>query len=939
MNSPSPPSGTTPALQGALLAFQKGQLPLPRETRLTPGTSRAHSRERSPRRLAPQDSGPPRARHDISPSRSHDVSDTAGVGVIAPRRSSPVRTGDSFIAANLAAGPLSPARTGTGGPVDASRSPRADTRPIPSAAKLISMFEGTEERGGVDSRGKTPTSDGGGDGDPVKVDAPPRPTVGAARAGEHAKRAGTPGGKPEAHKASAARRPPVARSKPAVDAALLAARQVARTSAAERAETSPARGPTPPTPPKPRGMGRGDPRAITPLPSPSISATKKDHPVILEPEAGRQRRGSASSEDTFVSASSVQSPAPSPPPSPTRSVRPPRTPTRTSNKSASTSPSRRPAPPPRRNPAGASLNATALSTAIVAGSLASSRLTPSNTGGGDAATTPQKHQPSPRLLQTLRTGDSDHAHRHRDEEEEKTRKNGLRGKRHKHHEGARKRWAARVSEGQRKRYEALWASNRGLFVEEHLSSSSPLGGAGGWARGGVDPGDYVVNVVVRELWRRSRLPDDELEEVWALVDAEGRGVLGRREFVVGTWLVDQRLRGRKIPARVGDSVWDSASDSPQTHGYLRSGNFHLPIFLPPLQPPNPRATGPEPPLSSTPALWNHHSSFPSGSFPTPYADASFVSYYPPPIYPGHFGTFHDATDPISFLPGAPLPSISGLAPFAASGEHRARSLRAGGYFFSLSQGAEIQGQPLESSGRESYLEHLSAVSPPTAALDPTVGGIPPPNPAVTPAASSPSTRRNTYLHGLYPAAADLEPATTSPTITSTRTMSARKRNSTVVDLPSSSPAAQGSKRRRRTSAAAPSRSDPLEAEESDDEDVIDLRDISRVPEMLLKRQREKAERVKLGGFQCAICMDWATSLTVTHCGHLFCADCLTTAMDTEAQRHKCPICRQKIESKPREAYKSSTKGFWPLELKLMTATKKGKRADGQQATVKPGEST
>lgn len=63
-------------------------------------------------------------------------------------------------------------------------------------------------------------------------------------------------------------------------------------------------------------------------------------------------------------------------------------------------------------------------------------------------------------------------------------------------------------------------------------------------------------------------------------------------------------------------------------------------------------------------------------------------------------------------------------------------------------------------------------------------------------------------------------------------------------------------------------------------------------------------------------------------GHLFCADCLTTALQTEAQRHKCPICRQKIESKPREAYKASTKGYWPLELKLMTTTRKGKKADG-----------
>jgi hypothetical protein len=68
---------------------------------------------------------------------------------------------------------------------------------------------------------------------------------------------------------------------------------------------------------------------------------------------------------------------------------------------------------------------------------------------------------------------------------------------------------------------------------------------------------------VRDIWSRSRLPFDELAEVWDLVYGNGggdlaRGALGKQEFVVGMWLIDQRLKGRKIPARVGDSVWDSA---------------------------------------------------------------------------------------------------------------------------------------------------------------------------------------------------------------------------------------------------------------------------------------------------------------------------------------------------------------------------------------------
>lgn len=98
-------------------------------------------------------------------------------------------------------------------------------------------------------------------------------------------------------------------------------------------------------------------------------------------------------------------------------------------------------------------------------------------------------------------------------------------------------------------------------------------------------------------------------------------------------------------------------------------------------------------------------------------------------------------------------------------------------------------------------------------------------------------------------------------------MSSRKRNSTADVPPSSSPSAPVPKRRRRASGASPPKSDPLERAESDNEsDIIDLRDLSKVPELLLQRQREKAERVKLGSFQCAICMDDATTLTVTHCG-------------------------------------------------------------------------
>jgi hypothetical protein len=48
-------------------------------------------------------------------------------------------------------------------------------------------------------------------------------------------------------------------------------------------------------------------------------------------------------------------------------------------------------------------------------------------------------------------------------------------------------------------------------------------------------------------------------EVWELVDRGNVGMLTRSEFIVGMWLIDQRLKGRKLPVRVSDSVWGSAN--------------------------------------------------------------------------------------------------------------------------------------------------------------------------------------------------------------------------------------------------------------------------------------------------------------------------------------------------------------------------------------------
>jgi hypothetical protein len=129
-----------------------------------------------------------------------------------------------------------------------------------------------------------------------------------------------------------------------------------------------------------------------------------------------------------------------------------------------------------------------------------------------------------------------------DNEGERTKSNHhriLRTHPHKYQEGGRKRWQEKVTEAQRKRYEGVWAANKGLLLDESRA-------------------DKVADVVVRDIWSRSRLPQPLLAQIWDLVSQDGEPmVLSREQFVVGMWLIDQSLQGRKLPWKVADSAWDS----------------------------------------------------------------------------------------------------------------------------------------------------------------------------------------------------------------------------------------------------------------------------------------------------------------------------------------------------------------------------------------------
>ncbi|KAL8868675.1 MAG: hypothetical protein Q9174_004836 [Haloplaca sp. 1 TL-2023] len=128
---------------------------------------------------------------------------------------------------------------------------------------------------------------------------------------------------------------------------------------------------------------------------------------------------------------------------------------------------------------------------------------------------------------------------------------------HKHHEGDRKRWRDEITEPERKRYEGVWAANRGLLIP-YLRSRPSLSPPDTSDQSSEAAKNGVLNIIVRDIWSRSHLSPDVLAEIWDLVNLSGKPWLGKEEFVVGMWLVDQRLKGRKSPGRVSDSVWWSA---------------------------------------------------------------------------------------------------------------------------------------------------------------------------------------------------------------------------------------------------------------------------------------------------------------------------------------------------------------------------------------------
>lgn len=219
------------------------------------------------------------------------------------------------------------------------------------------------------------------------------------------------------------------------------------------------------------------------------------------------------------------------------------------------------------------VNEEFLSDAVIASSLASSRtpsptkvpppLPPHRRSGSRSLLHPgtilraESHRiPNPQkyLKQTLRD------HPKSDDEAEKEKKYHrltiIKHHPNKYHEGDRKRWKKEITERQRKRYEGVWAANKGLWIFPDALSYR-LRNKEQDVPQNLQPSEMVLNLVVREIWSRSRLHSHILEQIWDLVDGCGIGMLSREEFVVGMWLIDEQLKGHKLPVKVPDSVWES----------------------------------------------------------------------------------------------------------------------------------------------------------------------------------------------------------------------------------------------------------------------------------------------------------------------------------------------------------------------------------------------
>lgn len=114
-----------------------------------------------------------------------------------------------------------------------------------------------------------------------------------------------------------------------------------------------------------------------------------------------------------------------------------------------------------------------------------------------------------------------------------------------------------VTEMERKRYESMWISNRFQYLnllpwwpdndsENQVKTNHPL-----------PPDGLILGLVVKDIWLRSNLPMNILATIYQMIDFRMDGTLDRKSFIVGMWLIDQCLYGKKLPDRIEPKIWNS----------------------------------------------------------------------------------------------------------------------------------------------------------------------------------------------------------------------------------------------------------------------------------------------------------------------------------------------------------------------------------------------
>ncbi|KAI5243954.1 hypothetical protein E4T43_03994 [Aureobasidium subglaciale] len=100
---------------------------------------------------------------------------------------------------------------------------------------------------------------------------------------------------------------------------------------------------------------------------------------------------------------------------------------------------------------------------------------------------------------------------------------------------------------------------------------------------------------------------------------------------------------------------------------------------------------------------------------------------------------------------------------------------------------------------------------------------------------------------------------------------------------------------------------PIELDDTDEDEIEELGSdndiLAKEREALVTKQREESSKVsRIGDLNCMICLEHFTNMTATHCGHIFCHECLTQALiasqrSSDHNYGTCPACRKPIKPK------------------------------------------